>query len=55
MSRTTDHIINTDALRRAEEDAEFAFEERAAIMEYCGGMSRDDAERAARHQGEGNE
>ena len=26
---------------------QYEYEERAAIMEYCGGMSRTDAERAA--------
>lgn len=35
------------AVARMPEDARDSFEERAAIREYDGGMSRDDAEAAA--------
>jgi hypothetical protein len=32
----------------SKEDLEFEFEERAAIMEFDGGMTREEAEKAAR-------
>ena len=43
-----DKQINPRTYEMSENDPCTAFEERAAILEYCAGMSRADAERRAR-------
>jgi hypothetical protein len=42
------HASNSRFASWTEEDWAFAFEERAAILEYDGGHSREEAERLAR-------
>lgn len=44
-----------DALSDCKNEPCTAFEERAAILEYCAGMSRAEAERKAREQHEQSE
>ena len=42
--------LNTKPVTAMTYDEKEAYEERAAIMEYCGGMSRAEAEKAAREE-----
>lgn len=40
-------MVDTDAINRLSSDQREDFEERAAIMQFCGGMSKERAEAEA--------